>query len=335
MDPWRIALSALSPDAQLAITQTRERNAKRMLAASPFLTPEAATALLAQRGLHAHTAVRALHDQDHLHTEAMRPGVTAAWAARNPRTRSVDLAVLAARNSRVRYWALCNESLDESIRKKLLTEKLVAALCESGGSNAEKLGRAVHLVKANWWMAETPHRWPASVRRAIALDPRADDTTLANVKAAGSARWPMLEHRPAAPTSTMTTAELLINGGTTAAMAAMERDDITYDQAHALLRDTRSEVETAVIAAAVTRFGVGIADGMPCSLTKVRSAYVFEPSVQYVFFDQPSIVGFEDAARRAGEILGGNVDAWNVYGSLTVSGHRDMVEMATAAVELV
>ena len=335
MDPWRIALCALSNDAQVAITDSREPRLKRMLAVSPFLTHDAAVRLLSQRGLHANVAVRALTDPAQLAAAAETKGMRAMWAARNRLTPSTSLAQLAKRTgSPARYWALCNESLDESVSKVELTEYSVATLVRTGGSNADFLSRAVELVEHNWWMAATPDRWPATVRRALALDPRAEAELIHRIREAGPTKWPMFNHRPATPTATMTTAELVAHGGTTTARAALQRPDLTALQARSLVMWHGGEVEAPVIAGTVTRFGVAVADGISASNTKLEAAVTLEPSVAFVSAQAPNLYGLDDTADTAGAILGGNVQGWNVYAALADTGHRNMCEMADAAIKI-
>jgi hypothetical protein len=335
MDTWRMALCALWDDAQVAIAQSKELDLKRMLAVSPFLFPDAALELLTVKDVRMAVAVRAVHDRTELFKHAMTRGPHSVWAARNPLTPQDALVQLAERNGTLaRFWALCNESLPESTRKRHLTKATVEKLTHVGGSNAEFLGRSVALVSANWWMSETPERWCATVRRAIALDPRCDDATLEALKATGSTRWPMLKHRPELPPSEMTTAELVEHGGSVTAMAALKRDDLDTTQARKLVTWRGGEVEAPVLAAAVARFGATIADGVYVSGTKIEAAATLEPSAQFVKLEGPVDPYFATDSLEVSEILAGDVQAWNVFGTLVRSGHTEMREMARAAVKL-
>lgn len=334
------ALCPISEKAQHVVADIADLDTTRALAASPYLYGSVAARLAHSSDVT--TSVRALPKSDdvaHAARLVSHNGVKAPHAVQNRKLSPLLLEDSARRaEDSVALRALLNPSLKEDVRRSVLTPQRAQTLVDVALTIAGDVIRGYELALANQWMLETPADWSLSVRRGLTTLPQMTAEHYEAIKKAGYVRWDSFRSHPCRTgvnTEVLSTEELVAIGSSATDMLALERPDLTLEDAARMCTPERRVPEPHVVARVIDRFGpAAFSQGMPrhprhdFSGTAHRAASWACPAVAYATAIPMAL--YEECA-RAVLTLGDDRTAWEMFSSLSMSMVGDLADLAQAS----
>ena len=339
------AIAGVNRAGQEILARSTDPTVRSALSSSPATCQEVVDRLVKDRNPQVRRyALRRSTDTEAL-VKALEPGrrglLTAAAAANPLAPIGLLREALASADRAVRLAAWCNPTTPEEDRRTL-DSSAADLMVMVGGSLADQVIRAHHLVLSNPWMAENPRQWSGTVRRALAALSALTREQVEDLRSVSShGRAPLGAHPALQDPSFLAGLDHAgrVALGSPAADLQMVADPLLgIDDLAEVLRRTEPEPEPIVIASAVRRFGPGIlleelgknrADKW--SGTRFDAASWSEPVIGFLQIgDGASIPGFQHAS----DMLGENISAWETFLSLLLSWHTSIPEAAATALSL-